>query len=111
MAVRPLLLIVTLLVTLTGCGATIGDACTTEKDCGAGLCLNRDFTPGGYCSLGCTVGGAACPAGSVCVDNAVGRDVPGCLRSCRTSMDCRAGYVCKTERNSPTPVCVGPEGI
>ena len=76
MAVRPLLLIATLLITLTGCGATIGDACTTEKDCGAGLCLNRDFTPGGYCSLGCTVGGAACPAGSVCVDNAVGRDVP-----------------------------------
>jgi len=26
-------------------------------------------------------------------------------------MDCRGGYVCKTEKNSATPVCVGPEGI
>ncbi|MBL8919660.1 MAG: hypothetical protein JNJ54_12405 [Myxococcaceae bacterium] len=108
-----MLRIVTLvgLLGLAGCGATIGDACTTAKDCGSGLCLNRDFTPGGYCALGCVLGGAACPAGSVCVDDAVGRDSPGCLRSCRSSLDCREGYICRTERSSPTPVCVGPEGI
>lgn len=96
---------------LSACGATIGDACTTERDCGAGVCLNRDFTPGGACSLACNPGGAACPAGSVCVDDAIGRDSPGCLRSCRTASDCRAGYICRTEKKSATPVCVGPEGI
>jgi hypothetical protein len=109
-AVRPLLFLLTFAL-LAGCGATIGDACTTEKDCGNGVCLNRGFTPGGYCSVSCTVGGAACPTGSVCVDNAIGRDVSGCLRTCASSKDCRGGYVCKTERNSGTPVCVGPEGI
>ncbi len=104
-------LVILAALVFAGCGPTIGDACTTERDCGAGLCLNRDFTPGGTCSLPCSVGGAACPAGSVCVDGAIGRDSPGCLRSCRSVMDCRSGYVCKTERNSSTPICVGPEGI
>lgn len=96
---------------LAGCGATVGDACTTQRECGAGLCLNRDFTPGGYCSTACVLGGTDCPAGSVCVDDAVGRNAPACLRSCRSASDCREGYVCRTERGSPTPVCVGPEGI
>lgn len=99
------------LTALSGCGATIGDACTTARDCGGSVCLNRDFTPGGYCALPCTPGGTACPAGSVCVESAIGKDSPACMRSCRSSMDCRAGYVCKTEKNSETPICVGPEGI
>ena len=107
----PRALIVLSTLAFAACGPTIGDACTTERDCGLGLCLNRDFTPGGACSLACAVGGAACPAGSVCVDAAIGKDSPGCLRSCRSAMDCRGGYVCKTEKNSATPVCVGPEGI
>jgi hypothetical protein len=62
-------------ITLSGCGATIGDACTTNRDCGTtGTCLNRDFTPGGTCTLACTLGGPACPAGSTCVDDAIARD-------------------------------------
>ena len=107
----PRVLVFLAALVVTACGPTIGDACTTERDCGTGVCLNRDFTPGGACSLPCSIGGAACPAGSVCVDDAVGRDSPGCLPSCRSAMDCRGGYVCKTEKNSATPVCVGPEGI
>lgn len=98
------------LALLSACGATIGDACTTSRDCGSGLCLNRDFTPGGYCSLGCRAG-ETCPAGSLCVEDAVGRSAWGCLRTCRSSADCRDGYVCKTEKSSSSPVCVGPEGI
>lgn len=96
-------------IVFAGCGATIGDACTTSRDCGSGQCLNRDFTPGGYCSVGCSDRG--CPAGSVCVEDAIGRDVSGCLRSCRSNAECREGYLCKTEKNSSTPVCVGPEGV
>jgi hypothetical protein len=106
-----MLLPLALLSCLSGCGAIIGDPCTTERDCGPGVCLNRDFAPGGYCSLRCTRGGPVCPAGSVCVESALSRDTAGCMRSCRTSADCRAGYVCKTERDSPTPICIGPEGI
>lgn len=100
------------LILLAGCGATVGDPCTTTKECGGAVCLNRDFTPGGYCSVACSLGAnSGCPAGSICVDDALGRDTPGCLRSCRSAADCRQGYVCKTEKSSSTPVCVGPEGI
>ncbi|MCA2978034.1 MAG: hypothetical protein INH41_18030 [Myxococcaceae bacterium] len=96
---------------LSACGPTIGDPCTTERDCGAGACLNRDFTPGGYCSLDCRGGASPCPAGSICVEDAIGRGTWGCLRSCRAATDCRPGYVCRTEKDSSAPVCVGPEGV
>ena len=33
---------------VAGCGATVGDPCTTEQDCGKQVCLNKDYTPGGY---------------------------------------------------------------
>lgn len=108
--VRSLLLVLVGAVGL-GCGPTIGDPCTTERDCGSAVCLNRDFTPGGYCSLDCKGGSVTCPAGSVCVENAIGRDTWGCLRTCRTAADCRQGYVCRREKDSASPVCVGPEGV
>ncbi len=99
-------------ITLSGCGATIGDSCTSDRDCGTtGTCLNRDFTPGGTCTLPCALGGKACPAGSTCVDDAIARDTPGCLRSCRSATDCRLGYVCQAQRDAATLVCVGPQGI
>lgn len=100
-----------LLAGLSACGPTIGDPCTTSQECGAGVCLNRDFAPGGYCSLDCALGGTACPAGTICVADAVGKDKPGCMRTCRQQTECRSGYVCKTEKNSSEPICVGPQGI
>lgn len=96
---------------LFACGPVMGDPCTVNTECGPGVCLNRDFTPGGACSLACTVGGPACPAGSVCVDRAISRDAAGCLRSCTQDADCRTGYVCRVERESATKVCVGTSGI
>lgn len=104
-----LLVVVTLW--LSACGPTIGDPCTTDAECGPGVCLNRDFTPGGACSLACAVGGAACPSGTVCVRDALGKDRAGCLRSCAAQAECRGGYVCKVEKDSATPICVGPQGI
>lgn len=98
-------------VCLAGCGPVIGDPCTVNTECGPGVCLNRDFAPGGLCSLVCTVGGSACPAGSVCVTRAVDGDTAGCMRSCEKAADCRDGYECRVERESMTRVCVAAVGI
>lgn len=98
-------------VLLAGCGPVMGDACTVNTDCGPGVCLNRDFAPGGLCSLTCTPGGPACPAGSTCVTGVIDGDTAGCLRSCTQDTDCRTGYVCRVERESLTKVCIGTAGL
>ena len=107
MWIRVLLVVASL--GLAACGPVIGDPCTVNTDCGPGVCLNRDFAPGGMCSKACTVGGAACPAGSVCVETAVSRDVPGCMLTCAKDADCRTGYQCKTEGGHS--ICIGPAGL
>lgn len=97
---------------LTACGPVIGDPCTVNPECGPGVCLNRGFAPGGLCSLVCTPGAAnSCPAGSVCVTNVVDGDTAGCMRSCAEDKDCRSGYVCRSERQSATKICIGPDGL
>ena len=96
---------------LSGCGPTIGDACTQARDCGAGACVQQDHTPGGACSLACTVEGDDCPSGTTCVRDAIAHGQPGCLKSCTRQADCRDTYVCRVEQGSETPVCVGPSGI
>ncbi len=96
---------------LAACGPTIGDACTTSSDCGVGTCLNRAYAPGGLCTQSCVVGGDTCPSGSTCVRGAIDGDLAGCLRSCRGDSDCRAGYTCRTERESVTQVCTGGSGL
>ena len=94
---------------LGACGPVIGDPCTVARDCGPGVCLNRAIAPGGSCSLKCTVGGAACPAGSVCVAQVIDGDTAGCLRACAKDADCRSGYTCRTENGSA--VCLGPGSL
>lgn len=75
------------------------------------MCLNRDFTPGGMCSMACQLNTAnSCPMGSTCVPDALGRNAPGCMRTCATQAQCRTGYLCKSANQSVT-VCVGPQGI
>ena len=105
-----------LALSLVGCGYTVGDSCTTDGDCGKGLCLNQSDTPGGYCSLVCTStepGGGKCPNGSVCVPKgadptagAARRDA--CFKKCQSTGDCRDGYACaRFDPTSPTTVCMG----
>ena len=89
MKVRPLLTTVVLLVA-SACGPTVGDPCTTEAECLGKACINGGSTPGGYCSVVCTMDGStACPTGSVCISNALGNGVHGCMRVCNSSRDCR----------------------
>lgn len=97
------------LLCLSACGPTIGDPCTTAQECGAGVCVNRDFAPGGYCSKGCAAG-AGCPAGTLCVANVLNGGW-GCMRTCTQAPDCRPGYVCAVVGHSAASVCIGPAGL
>jgi len=97
------------LLGLSACGPTIGDPCTTGQDCGPGVCVNRDFAPGGYCSKNCASG---CPAGTICVANVLGDGNSGCMRACKqATTDCRPGYLCAVVGHSATAVCIGPAGL
>jgi hypothetical protein len=100
------------LLVLAGCGVTMGDPCTTSAECDVGVCLNRDFAPGGYCSKACNPGQPfSCPAGTTCVQGLLARDQPGCMKSCSQQSECRQGYVCRVENGSATAVCIGPAGL
>jgi len=91
---------------LAACGPTVGDACTTDKDCGHGVCLQGASSPGGYCSLACQgAGSSGCPNGSAC-DRSGNEPSPVCRLTCTTSQDCRSGYTCTGTQGS-TRVCVG----
>lgn len=97
---------------VTSCAPVAGDACTTQKDCGEQVCLNVTYTPDGYCTQQCSLTPSdSCPAGSVCVRDAISKDLNGCLRTCETAKDCRSGYECRKARESSETVCVGREGI
>lgn len=94
---------------LLGCGPTIGDPCTVAGDCGNQLCINKPYTPGGYCSRQCSLGDdRSCPTGSSCVREGNGSNSPACFHNCSTATDCRAGYVCLSTSKSSKPICVGP---
>lgn len=102
----------TLLLCLAACGPTVGDQCTTAQECGGKICLNAEGEPGGYCSQTCKLDdGRSCPSGTLCVRDGVGRDAPACFRICASAADCRTGYVCRKEKDSPSPICIGPAGI
>ena len=95
---------------LVGCGATVGDACTTDADCGdKGFCINnQEFTPGGYCSQSCVPGkDDTCPTGSSCVSQGYAENVSACFLLCGSNDDCRTGYRCQGGfRGNPASVCV-----
>lgn len=94
---------------LAGCGSTVGDPCTVPGDCGGGtsICINRDETPGGYCSTQCVLNeSGSCPSGSVCVREGAGGNIHACFLRCNDAGDCRSGYACRTHRDSTVTVCV-----
>ena len=84
---------VALAVLLGSCASSIGDACTTDQDCGGRSCQSSGSFPGGYCTENCVVGDdGSCPNGSSCVDHHGGGF---CLRICADNNECRTGYVCE----------------
>jgi serine protease len=96
-----------------GCGPTIGDPCTTNSECGpAVLCINRDFSPGGYCTISCEIKdpNTTCPTGSTCVRDALSNNTNACFRTCNRQSDCRAGYACRSV-NGSVSICVGAVGF
>lgn len=94
---------------LVGCGATVGDACTVDDQCGdQGFCINQEYTPGGYCSQSCVPGkDDTCPSGSTCVSEGAAKDVSACFLKCGSDADCRTGYKCVGNfKGNPAAVCV-----
>jgi hypothetical protein len=94
---------------LMGCGATVGDACTTDKECGdKGICINQEYTPGGYCSQSCVPGkDETCPSGSTCVSEGASGEVSACFLKCKDATECRGGYRCVGGyKGNPHSVCV-----
>lgn len=104
------LFLLSMLSLLAACGPTVGDPCTTTTECGGAACINRDFAPGGYCAVPCNAANA-CPAGTLCVRDALGKNTPGCMRACNNVKECRPGYVCQFAKDSTGTVCIGPSGI
>ncbi|MBS2027797.1 MAG: hypothetical protein JST54_07850 [Deltaproteobacteria bacterium] len=92
---------------LAGCGSGIGDACTTDQDCGGRTCSHAGTFPGGYCTEHCTPGDSStCPTGSECIDHH--GEGPICLRACNESVECRSGYTCHGFKNQG-PFCLSPD--
>ncbi len=90
---------------LSACGPTVGDACTTNNDCGGATCLQGATTPGGYCTTSCQ-GGGNCPNGSACVQLSGQGNSRTCLLLCTAGQQCRAGYTC--DLRDGARVCLGP---
>lgn len=83
--------------------ARVGAMCAVSEDCPGGRCLSeaeRGWPAGTCAALGCRLAGegpaSACPATSVCVDDATGDPEIGiCLSACTVATSgCRAGYAC-----------------
>ena len=73
-----------------GCSAIVGDACTTQTDCGSSMYCELSL-PDGYCTLRDCVD-RDCPDEGVCVRFSV--DVSYCMLLCESDADCRDGYRC-----------------
>ncbi|HEY8210085.1 MAG TPA: hypothetical protein VIG99_21515 [Myxococcaceae bacterium] len=81
-----------LVLSLWACGPTVGDACTTNGDCGGAECLQGGNAPGGYCSVNCG-NDNGCPHGSACWRGS-GPGSGSCRLICTRNEDCRTGYTC-----------------
>ncbi len=77
-------------MTFAACAAQIGDACTTNADCGSGRICDRS-QPGGYCTLP-ACDRVDCPEEAVCVD--FGNQTRYCMQKCGAFAFCREGFHC-----------------
>ena len=85
----------------TGCGKEIGDDCSSNAECGVGRVCDLD-SEDGYCTVTpCTPG--SCPEEAVCVE--FENLETYCMRGCGSDDDCRGGYSCFDEDDTPVPYC------
>jgi hypothetical protein len=90
---RVLLTVFCLAVLAAACAPTVGDACTTNANCGSGLFCDLS-TKGGYCtSSPCRDG--ECPEEATCVD--FGAESSFCMRRCDDGQGCRDGLECRSD--------------
>ncbi len=86
---------------------SVGDACAGAWECGGrewgGCVMNQ---PGGYCSVFCGSGQAACPSGSECIEGSAAGGGSLCWESCTVDADCRSGYVCDSYDFFGPTVCI-----
>jgi len=98
MTIRGITLI--FLLGLFGCSAEVGDACSSDVDCGQGRVCDRS-SRGGYCTVSpCAPG--TCPDNSVCVE--FENKESYCMALCDSDGDCRSGYRCDDETGA-APYC------
>ncbi len=92
-----MLVVVALLVLLSGCSKSIGDACSTGSDCPSGVGAVCDNTiQDGYCLVpNCHPG--TCPSPSICV--VFDRDTRYCMAPCESAGNCRQGFACRKDYN------------
>jgi len=86
----------------------VGDACTSNADCGFGedwICLREDAGfRGGSCSRTCLVDGD-CGSGSHCGFVPAAGGEGACMPDCGSDTDCRLdGYVCQNADSDPGSV-------
>ena len=74
----------------TGCAPQVGDACSSNLDCGAQVTCDLS-QPGGYCTVQNCLSGS-CPDESVCVEFDNGEN--WCMAMCDSTGDCRDDYQC-----------------
>ena len=89
---RPMRLLLAALVlsfaALQACTAIVGDACTTQTDCGRTMFCEQSL-PDGYCTLkDCLDTG--CPSEGICIS--FDADTSWCMAICDADGDCRDGY-------------------
>ncbi len=83
-------------VATSGCSddpPNVGGTCTATVDCDDGLTCDT-VAVGGYCTKSCTTSGSTegCPDGSIC--DAVTGTAKSCVKTCKTSADCRTDQDC-----------------
>jgi hypothetical protein len=100
---RPARVLICLVMLVSACTTTVGDACDLDSDCGTGLLCDGSL-PGGYCTRpDCDIEG--CPDTGLCVTFDL--DAAYCMKPCEEALDCRPDYQCVTEYGSH-PFCAVP---
>lgn len=87
-----------------GCAATVGDGCTSNRECATAQECDT-ASPGGYCTI-LTCRANSCPSEAWCASFSLAdRTRSFCLRKCQDNGDCRDGYKCRFDLGTAGGVC------